>query len=303
MEPTTLRYWSRALVRELGVMDKWVSETQLSPLQAHSLIELSDKPMTGLALSSVLKIDKSSVSRILQGLNQRGLIDTQSNPDDGRSMLNKITTEGREVLADLEQKANLYNAKILQQLADDEYQQLVQSMKKYASAIRSVARQNGRTITIRPLEERDNTAIAEIILAVFGEYGLLDREGFSFSDPALYRLSEIYCQKGSGYWVVELDGVVSGGVGIAPMNDGYCELQKLYFLPTVRGMGIARRMIISALEFAREEGYHSCYLESTAVLKESLKLYQSLGFEYITDRIGDSGHHACEVLMLKSLKP
>ena len=176
-------------------------------------------------------------------------------------------------------------------------------MKKYASAIRSVARQNGRTITIRPLEERDNTAIAEIILAVFGEYGLLDREGFSFSDPALYRLSEIYCQKGSGYWVVELDGVVSGGVGIAPMNDGYCELQKLYFLPTVRGMGIARRMIISALEFAREEGYHSCYLESTAVLKESLKLYQSLGFEYITDRIGDSGHHACEVLMLKSLKP
>ena len=107
MEPTTLRYWSRALVRELGVMDKWVSETQLSPLQAHSLIELSDKPMTGLALSSVLKIDKSSVSRILQGLNQRGLIDTQSNPDDGRSILNKITTEGREVLADLEQKANL----------------------------------------------------------------------------------------------------------------------------------------------------------------------------------------------------
>lgn len=303
MEPTALSYWSRTLVRELGVMDKWVSETQLSPQQAHSLIELSNRPMTGLALSSVLKIDKSSVSRILQGLNNRGLIDVQSNPDDGRSMLNQITAEGLEVLADLEQKANLYNAKILQQLANDEYEQLIQSMKKYASAIRSVERQNARTITIRPIEERDNTAIAEIILAVFGEYGLLDREGFSFSDPALYRLSEVYHQKGSGYWVVELDGVVSGGVGIAPMNDGYCELQKLYFLPTVRGMGIARRMTISALEFARAQGYHSCYLESTAELKQSLKLYQSLGFEYITDRIGDSGHHACEVLMLKSLKP
>ncbi|WP_159564959.1 bifunctional helix-turn-helix transcriptional regulator/GNAT family N-acetyltransferase [Budvicia diplopodorum] len=302
MEPKALRCLSRQLVRELGVMDKSVSGTRLSPLQAHCLIELNDEPLSGLALSSILKIDKSSVSRMLQSLKREGLVESLPNPDDGRSIISQLTAEGRLQLADLNDKTNAYSAKIIRQLDSTEYDAIVQSMKKYLSAIRSVTKQAERTITIRHIEARDNMAIAEIILAVFGEYGLLDREGFSFSDPSLYQLSEVYSQKGSGYWVVELDGVVSGGVGIAPMQDGYCELQKLYFLPSVRGMGIARRMIVSALEFARQEGYRDCYLESTAELKESITLYQSLGFELVNQRIGDSGHHACEILMLKSLQ-
>lgn len=301
MEPTSLRYLSRILVRELGVMDKWVSGTQLSPLQAHSLIELDEQPLSGLELATVLKVDKSSVSRILQGLKQQGLIEIYPNPVDGRSTLNQLTNDGRKQLEELNNLANAYNAQILQQLGSDEYQTLMSSMKKYASAIQSVARQSSRTITIRPIEARDNAAIAGIIMSVFGEYGLLGQDGFSFSDPILHQLSEVYNQKGSAYWVVELDGIVSGGVGIAPMEDGYCELQKLYFLPSVRGMGIARRMVITALEFARQQGYDYCYLESTATLKESLKLYESVGFEYVEERVGASGHHACEVLMVKTL--
>lgn len=156
-------------------------------------------------------------------------------------------------------------------------------------------------IKIRSIESRDNEAIAHIILNVFDEYGLLGKDGFSFSDPALYRLSEVYQSENSHYWVVELDGVVSGGVGIGPIQPGYCELQKLFFLPSVRGKGIARRMVLDALEFARQAGYRYCYLESTAVLKESLKLYESVGFKYVTQRVGNSGHHACEILMLKEL--
>lgn len=302
MEPTSLRFLSRILVRELGVMDKWVSGTQLSPLQAHSLIELDEHPLSGLELATVLKVDKSSVSRILQGLKQQGLIEIYPNPVDGRSTLNQLTKAGRKQLEQLNSLANAYNAKILQQLDSDEYQTLMSSMKKYVSAIQSVARQSSRTITIRPIEARDNAALAEIIMSVFGEYGLLGQEGFSFSDPILHQLSDVYSQQGSAYWVVELDGIVSGGVGIAPMEDGYCELQKLYFLPSVRGMGIARRMVITALEFARQQGYAYCYLESTATLKASLKLYESVGFEYVEERVGASGHHACEVLMLKKLR-
>lgn len=302
MEPDMLRHLSHMLVRELGVMDQWVSGTRLSPLQAQCLIELVEQPLTGLALSTVLKIDKSSVSRILQNLKRQSLIKVLPNPNDGRSILNQITEKGRLQLVDINDKANAYSANVLKQLDGHEYDLLIHSMKKYVSAMRSVAKQANNTITIRHIEAQDNNAIAEIILSVFSEYGLLDREGFSFSDPSLYRLSDVYCQKGSGYWVVELDGTISGGVGIAPLKDGFCELQKLYFLPSVRGMGLARRMIIGALEFARKENYRFCYLESTAALKESLKLYQSLGFEFVTERIGDSGHHACEVLMLKDLQ-
>ncbi|WP_261821629.1 bifunctional helix-turn-helix transcriptional regulator/GNAT family N-acetyltransferase [Pragia fontium] len=301
MEPESLRRLSRSLVRELGVMDQWVSGTTLSPLQAHILIELEEKPLSGLALASLLKVDKSGISRTLQGLKQLALIEVQPNPQDGRSSLNQLTPKGREQLADLNNKANRYNAKILGQMSSQEYGALMSAMKTYVSAIRSIARQAERTVTIRPIEARDNAAMAEIILSVFGEYGLLGREGFSFSDPALHQLSEVYQQQGCRYWIVELDGVVSGGVGIAPIQQGYCELQKLFFLPSVRGMGIARRMVLAALAFAAEAGYDYCYLESTEVLKESLKLYESLGFKYVTERIGDSGHHACEILMLKEL--
>ena len=50
-----------------------------------------------------------------------------------------------------------------------------------------------------------------------------------------------------------------------------------------------------------ELGYDKMYLESASQLKSAIAMYEAYGFEYLDHRMGDTGHYACGVWMLKHL--
>ena len=159
---------------------------------------------------------------------------------------------------------------------------------------------------IRPITPNDDQIIAEIIRQVSSEYGLTASEGYSVCDPTLTQLSTVYDHPHSCYWVISDEENLVGGGGIAPLigcepTANICELQKMYLLPEIRGQGLARKLSLKALAFARDVGYEACYLETTARLYEAITLYQSLGFATIANHMGNTGHHACELPMLKKL--
>lgn len=97
---------------------------------------------------------------------------------------------------------------------------------------------------MRRLTQQDNPAIARVIRQVSAEYGLTADKGYTVADPNLDELYQVYSQPGHAYWVVEFDGEVVGGGGIAPLTGSesdICELQKMYFLPAIRGKGLAKK--------------------------------------------------------------
>ena len=133
---------------------------------------------------------------------------------------------------------------------------------------------------------------------------VLPDKGYTVADPNLDELYQVYSQPGHAYWVVEYEGEVVGGGGIAPLTGSesdICELQKMYFLPAIRGKGLAKKLALMAMEQAREMGFKRCYLETTAFLKEAIALYEHLGFEHIDYALGCTGHVDCEVRMLRKL--
>ena len=75
----------------------------------------------------------------------------------------------------------------------------------------------------------------------------------------------------------------------------------MYFLSSARGQGLAKKLALTALEYAREQGFQQCYLETTAFLTEAIRLYERLGFAHIAEPLGCTGHVDCEVRMLKPL--
>lgn len=167
----------------------------------------------------------------------------------------------------------------------------------------NTANQSKIEVRIRPIAKADNAAIAQVIRMVSKEYGLSEDKGFSVADPTLDSLFEVYQAPLSHYWVIEHQGQVMGGVGIAPLqgNQKICELQKMYFLPEVRGQGFARKMTLDCFAVARALGFKQIYLETTACLREALELYQSLGFIQLEYHLADTGHDACEIPMLFNL--
>ncbi|MGQ7189608.1 GNAT family N-acetyltransferase, partial [Escherichia sp. HC-CC] len=84
-------------------------------------------------------------------------------------------------------------------------------------------------------------------------------KGYTVADPNLDELYQVYSQPGHAYWVVEYDGEVVGGGGIAPLTGSesdICELQKMYFLPAIRGKGLAKKLALMAQSHRRRPLHH-----------------------------------------------
>ena len=156
---------------------------------------------------------------------------------------------------------------------------------------------------IRPIQKEDNTAIATLIRTVLLEFDV-PKTGTVFEDTALDCMFETYNKPRASYLVVEENGKLIGGAGIAQLEnyDGnVCELQKMYYLPTARGRGVGTDMIQQCLQAATKFGFEACYLETMPFMKAAQKLYVRNGFEYIDGPMGDTGHFSCPVHMLKKL--
>ncbi|PSW63889.1 MarR family transcriptional regulator [Photobacterium leiognathi subsp. mandapamensis] len=300
MQPQQLRQLSRQLVRQLGMLNSQCGQLALTPVQAHTLIELEQGPCTVNQMAERLRVDKSNASRNLAMLFNQGLIDSVPNPDDKRSQLSQLTSDGKRTLTALHHQLDQDTQAILDQLDQDEIDQLESSLLRYYKALTITEHQHG--YTIRAITPLDNAAVAALIRRVSAEYGLTPDRGFSVADPHLDDLCQHYQTANSRYWVIEKNNRILGCGGIAPLagDTQWSELQKVFFLPEIRGKGLARTLTVKALKFARENSFKGCYLETTEVLKEAVKLYQSLGFVDIPTALGSTGHDACEIHMLKT---
>jgi len=159
------------------------------------------------------------------------------------------------------------------------------------------------TFTIRPIETRDDPVVASIIRTVMPEFGAAG-PGFAIHDAEVSAMSAAYAHPRCAYFVVEVDGVVAGGGGIAPLQDGdedTCELRKMYFLPTLRGRGAGRALIARCMAFAKSSGFARCYLETLTGMDAAQALYRANGFAPIDRALGATGHHGCNRFYLRTL--
>lgn len=156
---------------------------------------------------------------------------------------------------------------------------------------------------IREIEERDNQEVKEVIQKVLLEMGV-PKVGTAYEDVSLDNMTATYKFPKMRYFVVENNGRIVGGAGIAPLEKGdpeICELQKMYFLPEARGKGVGTKMMQSCLDFARAEGFTHCYIETLPFMESARKLYSRSGFMYLDKPMGDTGHYNCTMWMIKEL--
>jgi putative acetyltransferase len=120
------------------------------------------------------------------------------------------------------------------------------------------------SFAIRPIEPRNDAAVAAIIRRVMPEFGA-DGPGFAIHDAEVDAMSAAYARARAAYFVIELDGSVQGGAGVAPLDGGeadVCELRKMYFLPALRGRGAGAAVIARCIDAARAFGFRRCYIET-----------------------------------------
>jgi len=158
-------------------------------------------------------------------------------------------------------------------------------------------------ITIRPIRKTDNTILAELIRVIFREFKI-DKPGTVYTDPTTDNLYELFETPKSKYWVAEENGDLLGGCGVFPTKGlpaGCAELVKFYLTAEARGKGIGKALLQKSFESAKELGYKQLYLESFPELGKAIGMYEKAGFRLLEKSLGNSGHFACTLWMIKDL--
>jgi long-chain acyl-CoA synthetase len=105
----TIAWLARELARGLDAVE-------LSPPQYRILILLSDGSTMSSALASRLAVSPPSVSSVVDGLVNRGLVKRRHGEDDRRRVPLELTDEGREILARADREVDVRLADLLANL-------------------------------------------------------------------------------------------------------------------------------------------------------------------------------------------
>ena len=289
-----LRDASRRLVRVFGLMQGRIRELDCTPAQCHALIEFSlHGPLTSGEIAELLEVDKSTASRTLRPLQQGGLVEAVADPADQRTKPLRLTDEGRARVQRIHAAADAQVCAALDLLNDEERATVLHGVSLYEQALHRAKALAG--VVVRPIETRDDAAMARIIRSVMTEFGAVG-SGYSIEDTEVDTMQRAYAGERSAYFVAERDGELLGGGGIAPLagaEPDVCELRKMHALPAARGLGIGRQLLELCLSSARENGFRVCYLETLRHMHRARALYESAGFQLLDGPMGNTGHFAC----------
>ncbi|MCS3731907.1 MarR family winged helix-turn-helix transcriptional regulator [Bradyrhizobium betae] len=139
-----IRAASRLMVRELGFMDATVAASDYPPSAVHTILEIGIRgPLTSGELGDFLRLEKSSVSRLVRKLIDCGELRETPDELDARSKRLSLTAKGRRTKEALHAFGRQQVRGALAVLTEAEQRKVREGMMLYARALRESRADNG----------------------------------------------------------------------------------------------------------------------------------------------------------------
>jgi len=109
-----------------------LAKSRLNPEEAWILMVLkdADRPLPSAELNDLMMRDASTLTRQLNGLADKGMIERQRDPDDGRAVNIKLTRTGRADLKKLHPHAAALRARCAAGIDPDDYAIMIDCLMK-----------------------------------------------------------------------------------------------------------------------------------------------------------------------------
>ena len=93
---------------------------------------------------------------------------------------------------------------------------------------------------------------------------------------------EVYVLPNNGQiFFAKIDNDVVGCVAMVNTGETGFELAKMAVSPTAQGKGIGKQLCLAAIDYARQLGVKTVWLESNRILTPALTMYASVGFREV----------------------
>lgn len=132
---------------------------------------------------------------------------------------------------------------------------------------------------IRTFKAEDIDHIIERHMELYkGEYGF-DATFRDYVSEAIYNFVKSHEKNRENIWVAELNGKVVGSIAIVKADNFTAQLRWFLIEPHIRGKGLGKKLITTAIEFCKENNYSRVFLWTISNLKAARHLYECYGFE------------------------
>ncbi|HWU42731.1 MAG TPA: GNAT family N-acetyltransferase [Bdellovibrio sp.] len=79
-------------------------------------------------------------------------------------------------------------------------------------------------------------------------------------------------------------GEILGSIGYSKIEPGVCELKKVYLDSSLRGRGLAEKLLTEMINRATQSGFKKMILQTNSRMTNAIGLYLKLGFEKMPDK-------------------
>jgi len=106
---------------------------------------------------------------------------------------------------------------------------------------------------------------------------------FQDFDTEIDSLETMYAAPAGAMLIARVGGhPVAGGVGLRPLEDGICEMKRMYVRPGYRGLKLGEKLARAVVARAKDIGYRAMRLDTIAeVMPRAVRIYTDLGFREI----------------------
>jgi len=267
-----VRRFNRTVTQRIGALnDAYLSRGR--PLgQARLLWEIGSGETEVRSLRAKLDLDSGYLSRLLRTLEADGLIVVGPDGADGRVRTARLTPAGLAERAELDRLSDELAASILRPLNQ-------RQRGKLTSAMAEVERLLVASMVDVAITDPDHPDARHCLSSYYAELAERFDGGY---DPERSPLAGDEVRPPSGVLLVAtLHGDPVGCAGLKFLPDGCAMAKRMWVAPTVRGLGLGRRLLAETESIAASHGVTTLRLDTNKALTEAITLYRSSGFREV----------------------
>lgn len=291
-----VRSASRDLVRQLGLMNRTVAGTDLSISAVHAIIELGNTgELSSKQLAEKLLLEKSTISRLVKSLADRGEVSETRSGNDARIKHLHLTTQGQKTFEAIERFTNARVSGALGKLEGASQRGVLKGLQEYSAALGSPSSRpddagsaRGFHISAGYAPGLIGSVVAMLHCHMNKHYGF----GLAFERRIASDMVEFMSRigyPGNRIWRAEQNGRIVGSISIDGhhSDEGYAHLRWFVVSEEARGAGAGRALLSQAVEYCEEHGYREIHLWTVKGLDTARKIYEASGFELADEYLGD----------------
>jgi DNA-binding MarR family transcriptional regulator/N-acetylglutamate synthase-like GNAT family acetyltransferase len=278
-----VRRFNRLFTRHIGVLREGLLHSPYSLAEARIIFEVGRGGEMGVSeIGRDLGLDPGYLSRLLAGLESRGILAKSRSETDGRRRIVSLTEEGEEAFAMLDRRSREEVSEMLGGLSDGDQSRMLAAMKTIEGVFDRGLKYS-EPFFLRPHEPGD-------IGWVVHRHGVLYAREYGWDETFEALVAGIVADFINDFdpakeraWISEMNGERVGCVFLVKESEKVAKLRLLLVEPAARGLGLGNRLVEECIRFARSRGYDKITLWTNDVLDAARHIYIERGFELVEE--------------------